>query len=535
MNKIYRTLSCSLITALLLLSRNALADYSYHEIKMLSVQQGIYNNQEWKNLLHYHGKKSVINPESPFFLSKNGYKNPQQEYELTLKGFLKKNSNNNHIICRYPARFNFLIRNLKLHKKQFPQPNCKKYKEYLKRVPIDKVSVIFAAENTTSPSSMMGHTFIKISGTDINNNLKQHVFSYFARVENTNTSSFYFQVMTSGTHGVYALLPYQKKAQEYLYQEERSLWEFDLKLNSQQIKNLRDHLWELKEKDIQYSFIDHNCNTALIQILKIADNNLDSHIKKPFITPVEYIQELNKREAITRVSIIPNTYTSKKILQNKLGNILNAPKPFRASLFYDHYINNNLGIELSPVYQDIRDISNAYSDELESKMLSLDLGFNPENSRIFVKNIDLLKMKSIPDYSLNHDLVKYFKFSFETDLGKETSDLKPTIEFGLGYGYSHSNLTAYFLPKVGYRQNKYANLYISPEFGLIFKPLDKFKFITSYNPYYNSNDNNRGYNSEYQFYSGYSLGKEKEVYFKYNYYTATQELNRVVIGITTHF
>ena len=68
-------------------------------------------------------------------------------------------------------------------------------------------------------------------------------------------------------------------------------------------------------------------------------------------------------------------------------------------------------------------------------------------------------MRSILDYTLEADYSKHFKLSLENDLSEESTNLKPTIEFGLGWGISDKMLSSYFLPKLGYRYNQYGNLY----------------------------------------------------------------------------
>lgn len=43
-------------------------------------------------------------------------------------------------------------------------------------------------------------------------------------------------------------------------------------------------------------------------------------------------------------------------------------------------------------------------------------------------------MRSILDYTLESDYSKHFKLSLENNLSEESTNLKPTVEFGLGWG-----------------------------------------------------------------------------------------------------
>ena len=72
-----------------------------------------------------------------------------------------------------------------------------------------------------------------------------------------------------------------------------------------------------------------------------------------------------------------------------LNYIGNAPKPTRISFSQD-LSNNITNIAFSPVYQDIKDISNAYFSELESKILDLSVSYN--NNNFIIDKIDILKM-----------------------------------------------------------------------------------------------------------------------------------------------
>lgn len=251
----------------------ARAEYTFEQLKELSLPE-TYSSVEWKNLLHYDNEKSVINKESNFFLSSDGFKNPQAEYLATLKAITENiKQQDNHAICKYPARFDYILHSLNLKKQDFNLPICKDYQEYRKKVPIDSVSVVFAAESNRSPSSMMGHAFLKLQGTN-ENGLKEHSFSYFAAFNIENSLQFYIDIITTGIDGAYILSPYKNKIDEYLIGEKRSLWEFDINLTTEEIERLKSHIWELKGHNIKYSLVSHNCNTAVVSIF----NNRKSRV-----------------------------------------------------------------------------------------------------------------------------------------------------------------------------------------------------------------------------------------------------------------
>ncbi len=506
--------------------------YSYGSLSKISTDD-VYNSSYWKNLIHYENDNSVINADSDFFLSSNGSKKPKDEYDATLKAILNPaNENNSHVICRYPARFNYIINALNLKKSDFPNPKCTDYQEYRKKVPFENISIVFAAENNQSPSSMLGHTFLKISG-QIEGVPKQHAFSYFAALDNSNSLRFYADVITTGLDGAYILSPYRSKADEYLLGENRSLWEFELKLSPQEKELLVQHLWELKGKNIRYKFVTHNCNTALMSILKVANEDFDMKTKKPFITPVEYIQDLQKRNKISSVSIEPSISQKNAIQKFELNYIGNAPKATRFSIRQDIF-NHITNIELSPVYHDIRDVSTAYFPELESKILDLSFSHYNNKNKYVIDKIELLKMMSIIDYQTSDSYSKYFRIGFENDLFSEKRKLNPVVELGLGVGKKISSTTFYILPKAGYHYDKFSSYYIAPQLGGIVRIKDAIRIIGSYEQYF-YNKNNIGYKEKYNLYLGYKMTESSEFYIDSACYTEAKHSKSLSMGITFHF
>lgn len=513
---------------------NAYGAYTYEQLLNIS-NPDVYVSDVWKNLLHYDGDKSVINKDSNFFLSPKGYKNPKEEYLVVLKAITDENTtNDNHAICRYPARFNYILNTLNLHSQDFPQPVCASYQEYQDKVLIDEVAVVFAAENNQSPSSMMGHTFLKLSGHN-SSGAKEHAFSYFAALNKTNTLKFYIDVLTVGLDGIYLLSPYAEKTTEYLYGEKRSLWEVKLNLSQQEKTNLKRHLWELKGKNIRYSIISHNCNTAVISILKTANADFKSDTLKPFVTPVEYLQELQKKQKTKNViEMNPSVYTREKIKRYGVKNVLNANKASRLDVSFHNTKKDYFQLKLSPVYQDIKDINSAYFDEMESKIGEITLGYSNKD-KVFLQSVDILKMRSVLDYSIQNDYSKHFKLTMENDLGKYNTSIKPTIEFGLGYAAYSKNVSFYVLPRLGWRYNHYSNFYATPEIGIITNINEKIKIINSYEYYFNTKRNNRGYNSKYNIYAGYKLYENLDTYINYSYYTDANYRYETVFGIAYKF
>lgn len=126
---------------------------------------------QWKKLLHYRGKTSLIRQDSGFFLSPLGAINPQAELLSTLQAFgidvesaHTNTTNTSSFLCSYPARSMFLSRFFPQLKEMIKTTHCAEYEEFLEIVPSDRISLIFAAESDIYPGSAMGHIFLALEG-----------------------------------------------------------------------------------------------------------------------------------------------------------------------------------------------------------------------------------------------------------------------------------------------------------------------------------------------------------------------------------
>ena len=311
--------------------------------------------------------------------------------------------------------------------------------EYEQKVVFDRVSLVIAAENNASPASAMGHSFLKISG-----NGYEHAFSYYAVL---NGAASYLKTLAGKAEGAYVLSPYSQKAAEYLLSENRSLWEFELDLNDAEKRLLKKRVKEKKNKQEAYSFVFHNCNTALENLLSSVNGDFKYHRKKPFTTPVEYAQFLYQAGKIKKISYVRAPAQKKRPVKN----ILSAAAPSRLAI-------DTTYIEFSPIYQDLRTVSDAYNSELETKMLSV--RFDMQKGR--PDKLDLLKLFSVQSVS------KYFRVGWESG---------GVIETGIGAGISKNGFSAYAVPIVGVRDS---GIFAGVKTGGLYRWADKAKFIVSY-------------------------------------------------------
>lgn len=184
------------------------------------------------------------------------------------------------MICSYPARIHFISTILQDETFQTltDHTQCNGLQEFLLIVPADEVFIEFAAESDKYPGSSMGHIFLHLQGIvrqdyvkhiDSHTTLRlkkgdvQHYsISYFANLSPVFNPLDYIRALYGNLNGIYALEPYDNTNFEYIQNQKRSIYRF--RLHSADMELLRLHLWELKDKAIDYAFITHNCTTPLL-------------------------------------------------------------------------------------------------------------------------------------------------------------------------------------------------------------------------------------------------------------------------------
>ncbi|MGE4385557.1 MAG: DUF4105 domain-containing protein [Endomicrobiaceae bacterium] len=499
----------------------------------------LYNNQTWKRLLLYSNGKSIVNKNSHFFISKNGYKNPKEEmFALVNEIFNGPQQNNFNIFYKYPARIRFIERSLNISLQDLNNnTDNAEFEEFKKRVPADNIYLVFASENNQSPSSMMGHLFIKISGY----NGIEHAITFTALVSDKEPFKFYLKALTNNLPGGFILNPYKNIVSRYISEENRSLWEFEITLTEEEKELFLLHLWELKEVQTQYKFITYNCATATIDLLKTAKDKDFLNSAKPFNTPVDYLKEFDRLNLISKINLLPTKLYSEKMKKHKL-NILDADKSSSFSISYGKSTEDFFEFQITPISQNLIEPSMAYYDDLETKLFDITADYVFNTDKLFIKTIDLIKLQSILDCKyggLKNNISKYFSISFENSLGDTTTNLNPTIDYGMGIAYSFYNgkIIPYFMPRTGYRYRDINNFFLVPEIGIIIKPVPQLKIIATYDKYFNSYKNNRGFDSKLSLKLGFKITENNILLISYSEYTNINidTKNLFSLGFAVHF
>jgi Domain of unknown function (DUF4105) len=303
----------------------------------------LWQDIQWHNLLHYEQQtwpnsnyeSEVDDPR--FFNAKDGKVNPESELLETIVSFYTGSDiDNQHPQCRFVARFNWLQKQLPGELTQLPKVQCADYKEWRDIVPSHKVTLIFPAYHLNSPSSMFGHTLLRLDKSKEANSsdwLSMGV-NFGANVRSGDNSLFYaFKGLSGGYSGFFIVEPYFRKIQEYNQKEKRDIWEYPLNFTPEETNRMVEHLWELKEIEFDYYFFDENCSYRLLELLEVARPGIDLTSEYgSSVIPVDTVRSIKRADLIVGSQYRPSQVT---VLENLVKQIKPQHRHYIQSLSND--------------------------------------------------------------------------------------------------------------------------------------------------------------------------------------------------------
>ena len=274
-----------------------------------ALEKKLYDSHIWKALLHIREESPKINDKT-FLLSHDDF-TPRNELIKTIENF-----NNGENICKYPARYLWLKE--ELPNNNFKEFNCPKFENYIEKTNPEDIELVFASENVSSPSSMMGHVFFKIKSKLDNGKVKQNAVSFFTVIDTFNIPLLITKSTITGMRGYFILNPYQTQTNKYLYEENRSIWEYKLNLTDLQKKLIYYHFWELKDIDMTYYFTGFNCATMIDDILSLTKKDYMNN--SLWVTPKDVIKNANKNNLIENTNMIPSVEWELNMLSENIDD-----------------------------------------------------------------------------------------------------------------------------------------------------------------------------------------------------------------------
>ncbi len=254
---------------------------------------------QFATLLHVSDQSLNIDDASFYFSSQPT--NIQAEIEANLAQ-LTNPAKAQDYTCRFPARAQWLT-------EYSPQvapldfSRCPELQEFLDAVSAKTISLAYASENLMSPSSFMGHTFIKLSKNEKD---PGHAVSFFTEVDGFNLPKIMFDSLVIGKESYFIVSPYQESLNFYKDIEGRNVFEYQLDISAKNKKLIQLHLWELKDTRVDYFFHNQNCASITLNLLAIANPELMKH-RRDWLSPLDVIQLASQHHMIQQTSITPST------------------------------------------------------------------------------------------------------------------------------------------------------------------------------------------------------------------------------------
>lgn len=230
----------------------------------------------WLNLGHYRpdllGGYTSQADDDAFFLSAEGKDSPLAELKATLTAIQAPGTGDDHARCRFPARDQWLRTRLDM---PAPPADCPAYETWRDELNTKTVTLVFAASYLNSPSSMFGHTFLRLDPADTRDRdadlLLASTVSYAADASAHDSEiMFAYRGIFGGYPGITSVKPYYEKIKLYSDIENRDLWEYRLNLTPEETDRLLAHAWEIRDKNFDYYFFDENCAYRLLALIDVA-------------------------------------------------------------------------------------------------------------------------------------------------------------------------------------------------------------------------------------------------------------------------
>lgn len=261
------------------------ADDPLKRAQQAAVAQQLWQSGEWINLLHYYPDRIASSgylshvDDQRFFNAQDGVNNPRAEMLATLEAFYRNDlQGDEHPQCRFPARLRWLSEHVVIDQATLPAVVCAEYDEWRGTVRGEQATLIFPTYHLNSPSSMFGHTLLRLdrSADDGGSKWLSFAVNYGANAGAAENSLLYaVRGLTGGYPGVFIVTPYYNKIREYNRIERRDIWEYRLNLTPVEVDRMIIHLWELKDVNFDYYFFDENCSFRLLELLEVARPGLE--------------------------------------------------------------------------------------------------------------------------------------------------------------------------------------------------------------------------------------------------------------------
>ena len=243
---------------------------------------GLARSTAWRRLLLYKSRTGGLWASqvdgAEFFLAAQGKQDPAAELEATIAAFFvpfTPGREDNHALCRFPARRIWLESQLHFASDLLRPPTCPALDRYVEELDAESATFVFASNFLENPVSAFGHTFLRIKKRSPTNgatsqaatDVRDHGIDYTAVTDTTNPFLYAFKGLAGLFPGTFRFRTYDAMLRDYGGYEARDIWEYDLALTPGELELLVMHLWELAKTTINYFYLTENCSYQIIAAL----------------------------------------------------------------------------------------------------------------------------------------------------------------------------------------------------------------------------------------------------------------------------
>ncbi len=267
----------TLLVAIFFASPRARAKDPVGAVLELAELEHLSDRIEWRKLGHYRAgalwpERSEVDGKE-FFLSPNGKADRHAELQATIEAFflpVQFAHEDEHAICRFPARFAWLDEELSLSR-LLKKPTCPKLEKYLSDADADELVYVYTSNYLMNPASMFGHTFLRVTRKEKSVSRDRDLTVEFTAITDTKNPLFYaFKGLVGLFHGKFELQSFANKLVEYSDIQQRDLWEYQLDLRPAEVHLFMLHVWELQATHIDYTYLHGNCSYHLLAAIEAA-------------------------------------------------------------------------------------------------------------------------------------------------------------------------------------------------------------------------------------------------------------------------
>lgn len=227
----------------------------------------------WQALMHVNpgatlrGIGTSYVDDADFFLADDGKRDATAELRASAAALAPAGS---AARCRFPARYRFLAETLGW-REHAPLAHCRDYRAWREQMPTGQLVLVFPAAYLNSPSSMFGHTLLRLDASAEPDSVwLSKAINFGAQAGGADNSLFYiWRGLAGGYPGQFSVTSYAEKIRDYAFVENRDMWEYALNLDADEMDWVVRHLWELRGINFDYYFFDENCSYRLLELVKV--------------------------------------------------------------------------------------------------------------------------------------------------------------------------------------------------------------------------------------------------------------------------